>query len=112
MPAKNKWVLFGSAGDRSDEHIAAIARGVCLIEPDRVVITELEDYLRGRQPGEVSQLMKQACLLSGIPDSSIALVDSPLAGVKLALSEMQAEDLGLFLVLAERDSVIDYLQAH
>jgi len=112
MPARKKWALFGSAGDRSDEHIAAIARGVCLIEPDRVVITELNDYLRGREPGEVSQIMKQACLRTGIPETSIYLVDSPLAGVKLALSEMQAEDLGLFLVLAERDRVIDYLKSH
>jgi cyanophycin synthetase len=104
--------LFGSAGDRSDEHIAAIARGVCLIEPDKVVITELDDYLRGREPGEVSQFMKQACLLAGIPETSIELVDSPLAGVKLALSKMEAGDLGLFLVLTERDRVIDYLKAH
>jgi cyanophycin synthetase len=112
MPARRKWALFGSAGDRSDEHIAAIARGVCLIEPDKVVITELDDYLRGREPGEVSQVMKQACLLAGIPETSIELVDSPLAGVKLALSSMEAEDLGLFLVLTERDRVIDYLKAH
>ena len=112
MPARRKWALFGSAGDRSDEHIAAIARGVCLIEPDKVVITELDDYLRGREPGEVSQVMKQACLLAGIPETSIELVDSPLAGVKLALSSMEAEDLGLFLVLTERDRVIDYLEAH
>jgi UDP-N-acetylmuramyl tripeptide synthase len=112
MPARRKWALFGSAGDRSDEHIAAIARGVCLIEPDKVVITELDDYLRGREPGEVSQVMKQACLLAGIPETSIELVDSPLAGVKLSLSSMGAEDLGLFLVLAERDRVIDYLKTH
>jgi len=112
MPARKKWALFGSAGDRSDEHIAAIARGVCLIEPDKVVITELDDYLRGREPGEVSQVMKQACLHAGIPETSIELVDSPLAGVKLASSSMGAEDLGLFLVLTERDSVIEYLKAH
>jgi cyanophycin synthetase len=112
MPARTKWAMFGSAGDRSDEHIAAIARGVCLMEPDRVVITELDDYLRGREPGEVSQVMKQACLLAGISDTNIELVDSPLAGVKLALSKMGAGDLGLFLVLTERDGVIDYLNAH
>jgi cyanophycin synthetase len=112
MPARRKWAMFGSAGDRSDEHIAAIARGVCLMEPDRVVITELDDYLRGREPGEVSQVMKQACLLAGISDTNIELVDSPLAGVKLVLSKMGAGDLGLFLVLTERDGVIDYLNAH
>jgi UDP-N-acetylmuramyl tripeptide synthase len=111
MPARKKWALFGSAGDRSDEHIAAIARGVCSIEPDHVVITELADYLRGRNPGDVSMIMKQACLKSGIPEKCIHLVDSPFAGVKLALADMQTDDLGLFLVLAERSQIIDYLKA-
>jgi len=111
MSARKKWALFGSAGDRSDEHIAAIARGVCTIKPDHVVITELGDYLRGRSPGEVSQIMKQACLQSGMTEKAIHLVDSPFAGVKLALAEMQADDLGLFLVLSERNQIIDYLKS-
>jgi UDP-N-acetylmuramyl tripeptide synthase len=111
MPARNKWVLFGSAGDRSDEHMAAIARGLCSIDPDHVVITELEKYLRGRQLGEVSQIMKQACLESGMTEDRIHLMDTPLDGVKFALDHMAAEDLGLFLVLSQRSEIIDYLKA-
>lgn len=111
MPARRKWALFGSAGDRTDEHIAAIARGVCSIRPDHVVIAENEEYLRGRSPGEVSQIMKQACLQSGLAEKCIHLVDSPFAGVKLALAKMQADDLGLFLVISERNQIIDYLKS-
>ncbi|MDC1286990.1 Mur ligase family protein [Gammaproteobacteria bacterium] len=111
MPARKKWALFGSAGDRSDEHIAAIARGACTINPDHVVITELADYLRGRSRGEVTQIMKQACLQSGIEEKCIHLADSPIAGVKLALAEMQADDLGLFLVLSQRDQIINHLKS-
>jgi hypothetical protein len=102
--------MSGSAGDRSDEHIAAIARTVCSIKPDHVVITETDDYLRGRSHGDISQIMKQVCLQSGISEKCIYLVDSPFAGVRLALAEMQADDLGLFLVLSERDQIIDYLK--
>jgi cyanophycin synthetase len=112
MPAGKKWVLFGSAGDRSDEHMAAIARGLCAIDPDHVVITELENYLRGRQPGEVSQIMKQACLKSGMGEGRIHLMNSPLDGVKFALEQMAADDLGLFLVLSQRSEVIEYLNSH
>jgi UDP-N-acetylmuramyl tripeptide synthase len=112
MPAGNKWALFGSAGDRSDEQMAAIARGVCSIAPDHVVITELEKYLRGRQSGEVSQIMKQACLENGIPEDRIHLMHSPLDGVKFALDHMAAEDLGLFLVLSQRSEIIEYLKSH
>jgi UDP-N-acetylmuramyl tripeptide synthase len=111
MPAHNKWVLFGSAGDRSDEHMAAIAHGLCSIDPDHVVITELEKYLRGRRLGEVSQIMRKACLNSGMPADRIHLMDSPLDGVKFALEHMAADDLGLFLVLSERSEIIEYLKA-
>ena len=109
MPAKRKWALFGAAGDRSDAEIAAIASGVCAIEPDHVVITELESYLRGREPGEVSAIMQRACLENGLAPEQIHLADSPFAGVRHALEQMLAGDLGLFLVLSERDKVVDYL---
>jgi UDP-N-acetylmuramyl tripeptide synthase len=111
MPARRKWALFGSAGDRSDAEIAAIADGICAIDPDRVVITELESYLRGREPGEVSAIMRRACLEQGLAQSQIHIADSPLAGVRYALEHMQAGDLGLFLVLSERDQVVDYLHS-
>ena len=112
IPAKQKWVLFGSAGDRSDDEIAAIASGACSLEPDHVVITETEQYLRGRPLGEVSAIMKQACLQRGIAEERIYLAESPLAGVEFALSRMQTGDLGLFLVLAERDPIIATVNSH
>jgi UDP-N-acetylmuramoylalanine-D-glutamate ligase len=111
MPAKQRWVLFGSAGDRADDEIAAIANGVCALEPDHVVIVETEQYLRGRALGEVSAILQQACLQNGIVEARIYLAGSPLTGVKFALSRMQAGDLGLFLVLAERDQVIAYVNS-
>ena len=111
MPARRKWALFGSAGDRSDTEIAAIADGICAIDPDQVVITELESYLRGREPGEVSAILRRACLEQGLAENQIHIADSPLAGVRHALEHMEAEDLGLFLVLSEREQVVDYLHS-
>ena len=109
MSARQKWTLLGSAGDRSDEEITAIAQGVCAANPDHLVIVEVEKYLRGGKPGEVSQIMKQACLDSGMAENQLGFADSPMLGVKLALAQMQADDLGLFLVLSERDEVIHYI---
>ncbi len=103
--------MFGSAGDRTDDEIAAIASGVCAIEPDHVVIVEVEPYLRGRVLGEVSDIMKQACLQSGMAESRIHFAESPLAGVKLAIDRMQVDDLGMFLVLSERDEIIDFIKS-
>jgi UDP-N-acetylmuramyl tripeptide synthase len=111
MPARHKWALFSSAGDRSDAEIADIAHGICALEPDHVVIAEVEVYLRGRASGEVGEILKQACLQSGLAEHRIHFAGSPMDGVKLALEHMQADDLGLFLILAERDQVIDYVKS-
>jgi cyanophycin synthetase len=111
MPARHKWALFGSAGDRSDEDIRAMTRALCSIRPDHIVITEIETYLRGRSLGEVSQIIRQACQQNGIDEANIHLLASPLAGVEYALQRMQAKDLGLFLILSERDQVIDHIKS-
>jgi len=111
MPARQKWALFGSAGDRSDEDIRAMAQALCSVAPDHVVITEIEDYLRGRNLGDVSQIIRQVCLQNGVSEANIHLLDSPLTGVQYALERMQAQDLGLFLILSERDQVIDYIKS-
>ena len=111
IPARQKWALFGSAGDRSNDEIASIAKGVCALEPDHVVLAEVEPYLRGRALGEVGEIMKQACLQSGMAKDRIYFAPSPLVGVKFAIEQMQADDIGLFLVLSERNQVIDYVNS-
>ena len=70
----------------------------------------LQCKVNAREPGEVGQIMKQACLQSGIIEDRIHLADSPLAGVDCALQRMGAGDLGLFLVLSQRDEIIQLLK--
>jgi cyanophycin synthetase len=111
LPANNRWVMCGSAGDRSDLDIRAIAQGVCSMQPDHVVIVEVEAYLRGRVLGEVSDIIKQACLNSGLSESQIRLAGSPLAGVSTILSDISAQDLGLLLVLDQRDEILDLIKS-
>ena len=110
IPANSRWVMCGSAGDRSDADIRDIAKGVCSMHPDHVVIVEVGNYLRGRKLGEVGEIMKQACLDSGLNEGQIKITGSPLAGVSFTLSEMSGQDLGLFLVLDERDEIIDVIK--
>jgi hypothetical protein len=75
-----------------------------------VVIIEIEYYLRGRESGEVSEVIKQACLDSGLALDQLHFASSPLQGVKLAIAELQTGDLGLFLILAERDEVLRFIK--
>jgi hypothetical protein len=58
----------------------------------------------------VSDIMKQACLDNGLNASQIHLAESPLVGVSTVLSEISAQDLGLLLVLDQRDEVIDLIK--
>ena len=111
MPAEKRWVLFGSAGDRSEEHLRAIASAVCAISPSGVVITEVEQYRRGREAGEVSQILKQACLASGMHEEDILLANDPLSGVHTVVEKLGPKDTGLLLVLDQRDEIIDYLKS-
>ena len=109
MPARKQWAMFGSAGDRSDDEIAAIATGVCALQPDNVVIIEIEKYLRGRAPGEVSELLRQACLDSGLKPEQMHFAESPLAGTLHTLTQLLAGDVALLLVLDQRDEIFEVI---
>jgi len=51
-------LLLGQAGNREDEAIRELARTAAAAAPDRIVIKDLPDFLRGRAPGEVPALLR------------------------------------------------------
>ncbi len=111
VPARRRFVLLSHAGDRSDAEIRALAEGALALGADTVVAAENPKYLRGRQPGEVSGLLRQACLDRGLPPERVLLAASPFAGVEAILRLLAAEDLALLLVHDERDRIFDLLTA-
>ena len=59
LPASRRLVVLGQAGDRDDEAIRELARIVWRPRPgrpDRIVVKEMPQYLRGRAAGEVPEL--------------------------------------------------------
>ena len=58
IPAARRLVLLGQAGDRTDAEIRALAAAVWSMRPDRIVIKEMDSYLRGREPGEIPALFR------------------------------------------------------
>ena len=44
-------IILGQAGDRDDNAIREFARSAWGFRPDRIVLKEMENYLRGRAPG-------------------------------------------------------------
>ncbi|MGI9233869.1 MAG: Mur ligase family protein, partial [Woeseiaceae bacterium] len=53
IPARRRVLCFGQAGDRTDALIEELARDAWAIGLDRVVVSELATYHRGREHGEV-----------------------------------------------------------
>jgi cyanophycin synthetase len=109
LPAKRRILMLGHAGDRSDEEIRELTAGALTLSPEYVIISELPDYLRGRESGEVSEIIRQECLRHGLPEQQILLGDTPLIGAHKALDVLQAGDLALLLVFSHRDEVIALL---
>jgi cyanophycin synthetase len=65
-------LLLGQAGNRGDEAILALASAAAAYLPDRVVIKELPHMLRGRELGQVPQLLMQGLTAGGVPAAHIS----------------------------------------
>lgn len=111
IPAHRRLLLMGQAGDRTDEEIRALTQIAWQIHPDRIVLTDLPVYLRGREEGEVPMIIQKELIRLGSSAASIILTKTPLDGVKEAIDWAQEGDLLLLLILAQRNEVFEYLNS-
>lgn len=107
LPRRRLGVLLGQAGDRDDDSIVALARQVARARPDRVVLKEMAEHLRGRTPGEVVLLLERTLLAEGLAPAAIERAPSELAAARAALEWARAGDLLLLLCHAQRDAVLE-----
>ncbi len=112
MPARRRLVMMGHAGDRSDTDIQELTRVALKLSPERIVLFELEEYLRGRSQGEVSNIMFNTLVQQGIDPGIVSLADSPSAGTKIALDWAQDDDFLLLLALGDREKVFDEIDLY
>ncbi|AEJ38399.1 cyanophycin synthetase [Sulfobacillus acidophilus TPY] len=101
LRARRVITVLGLPGDRRDEDIRESARAAAAFS-DQVIIREDFDR-RGRQPGEVAQLI-QAAIRAEHPDASIQMVLDEKEAVTTAIR--QAGPGSLVLVLYERYPVV------
>ena len=110
IEAKRRFVLLSHAGDRSDADIRDVTESALVLKPDYVFAAELEDYLRGRELGEVTKLIVDTCARNGVPEDRVIEAGSPSDAVSKVIDMVQPGDVALLLVLAERDKVFELLQ--
>jgi UDP-N-acetylmuramyl tripeptide synthase len=111
IPAKRRLILLGQAGDRTDAEMRALAAAVWAMRPDRIVIKEMESYLRGREPGEIPALLRAELARLGAPAEAVAVEDSETAGVRSACRWAQEGDLLVLLSHAARARTLAFLDS-
>lgn len=104
-------VMVGHAGDRTDEDIREVALTAWRAGMDRILIKEQEKYLRGRAPGVIPGIMREALRAAGCPDERIGMHAGELDATRAALEWARPGDLLLVLALAQREEVLAYLTA-
>ena len=64
-------LLLGQAGNREDEQIRELAAVAARFSPDLVVVKDIDGFLRGREAGEVAQVIREELLRLGIADAAL-----------------------------------------
>jgi UDP-N-acetylmuramyl tripeptide synthase len=70
-PGGRLGVLLGQAGNREDAQIRELADVVAEFAPERVVLKDLSQMLRGRTAGEVPALLRVRLLQRGMAEAAI-----------------------------------------
>ena len=104
-------MLLGQAGDRDDASIRELARAALALRPDRVVLKEMDAYLRGRAPGEVTRLMTSALIDAGSPGDAIAAAPTEVDAVRAALTWAEPGDLLVLGIHQDRRAVMAFLDS-
>jgi cyanophycin synthetase len=109
LPARRRLVLVGQAGDRDDNAIRALARAAWELQPDHVVVKDMEAYLRGRAPGEIPRLLADEFSRLGLSPEAISCPGPEIAGVRRALEWARPGDLLVLVVHQDRRAVLGLL---
>ena len=110
MQGKRKVLCFAQAGDRPDDLIRELARNAWEKGLDRVIVSELAHYYRGRDPGEVYGLIKDELLRCGAREDQIEHNDEEIESFDSALAWARPGDLVIMLALERSPALYERLE--
>jgi len=102
VPAERVILLMGQAGDRLDKDIASLVEAACTANPSELLVAELPGYERGREAGEVVELIASVAKQSGVPEQQIKTFPNPTEATAHALQHALPGDLLVLLALTQR----------
>jgi cyanophycin synthetase len=110
LPAKRRALCFGQAGDRTDEQIRELARSAWSIGLDLAIVSELEHYRRGREPGEVFGIIRDELIKCGAANNQVLHFEKEADSFDAALDWAEPDDLVVILDLGRVSNIQDKLR--
>ena len=110
VPAERRVLCFGQAGDRTDELIRELARDAWSIGLDRVIISELAAYHRGREHGDIFRIIRDELIECGAASEQIAHFETEMESFRSALEWAGSGDLVIMLALGGAAPVHEHLR--
>ncbi len=86
-------LLLGQAGNREDVAIRELAATAARQAPDLVILKDMDGYLRGREPGEVPDILRAELIGCGLPGEHLRTILSEEAAVLALLEWARPGDL-------------------
>ena len=86
-------LLLGQAGNRDDQAIRELACAAAQARPERVVLKDMDGYLRGRESGAVPAVLRDELLRQGMADASLHTILVEVEGAVALLEWARAGDV-------------------
>jgi UDP-N-acetylmuramyl tripeptide synthase len=102
-------VALGQAGDRDDQSIRELARAAFALQPDHVIVKEMDKYRRGRAVGEVPTLITDELRRLGMAPEAITTAPDDMAALRRALDWARPGDLLLVTVHVDQREALELL---
>jgi UDP-N-acetylmuramyl tripeptide synthase len=111
LPAKRRVLCFGQAGDRPDQAIRELARDAWSIGLDKVIVSELAAYYRGREANEVFDIIADELLQQGARSEQIGHFDEETKSLEAAMDWAKPGDLVIMLALGKPAKIQELLRS-
>ncbi|NNL62878.1 MAG: Mur ligase [Woeseiaceae bacterium] len=109
IPAKRRVLCFGQAGDRPDRLIRDMTRDAWAIGLDRIIVSELADYHRGREYREVFRVIRDELEGLGAEREQIDHFETEPESFDSALAWAEPGDLVIMLALGSATAIREKL---
>ncbi len=111
MGGRRKALCFGQAGDRPDDLIRDLARNAWQTGLDKVFVSELAKYHRGREHGEVFAVIRDELSRCGATPQQVEHNDQEIDSLNAALKWAGEGDIVIMLALERSAELHDRLKS-